>query len=474
MHRPLHTLLFGVSVFTLLAAISLLFPDAGITANGLPALEFAKLGNLLGREKENAAALTAIRNLEQLDSAESRLPDGKEQIIKKDSVRLNTNLQMTNAGALDKFFEALKKIASFDSPVHVLHYGDSQIEGDRISDFLRQKLQGRFGGGGPGLVSFMPVSPTMLNKITGSAGWDRYTVFTIKDARVNHSNFGVMGAFCRFAPEKVNHDTTVKSTLSITTTKFGGPTAMQYNKIRLFYGGAKKRTWCELYDGPALAGADSLDAGGSFNVKDFPVTKGSTAHVFSFTGKDSPDFYGMSLEGSKGIMVDNIPLRGSSGTFFHQINSEQLKRFYTDLNCRLIILQFGGNAMPAIKDATGAANYGGYIRYQLTVIKKLAPAASILFIGPSDMSAKEGTAYSTVPFLEETRDAIRKAVLENGCAFFDMYDCMGGRNSMPVWVEQKLAATDYTHFSPQGARKIAVMLHAALNEAYTKYLERKK
>jgi lysophospholipase L1-like esterase len=71
------------------------------------------------------------------------------------------------------------------------------------------------------------------------------------------------------------------------------------------------------------------------------------------------------------------------------------------------------------------------------------------------------------------RDAIKKVVIESDCAFFDMYDCMGGKNSMPVWVDQKLAATDYIHFSPQGARKMATFLYAALINDYNRYLKSK-
>jgi lysophospholipase L1-like esterase len=141
---------------------------------------------------------------------------------------------------------------------------------------------------------------------------------------------------------------------------------------------------------------------------------------------------------------------------------------------KLIILQFGGNALPAIKDSTMAANYAGYLRGQLTILKKVAPEASILFIGPSDMSIKEGTEYVTYPYLEDMRDAIKKTVLESGCAFFDMYDCMGGKNSMAGWVDQKLAAADYIHFSPQGARKIATLLYSALIQEYNNYLKSKK
>jgi lysophospholipase L1-like esterase len=189
---------------------------------------------------------------------------------------------------------------------------------------------------------------------------------------------------------------------------------------------------------------------------------------------DSPDFYALSLEGNSGVMVDNIALRGSSGTFFQHINLEQLKAFYNYLDVKLIILQFGGNAIPSLVDQSMAVNYGNYLRYQIKLVKKAAPDVSILFIGPSDMNIKEGMEYITYPMLESVRDEIKKAVLESGCAFFDLYDCMGGKNSMAAWVEQNLAASDYTHFSPQGARKMATMLYAALINEYNAYLKNEK
>jgi lysophospholipase L1-like esterase len=264
---------------------------------------------------------------------------------------------------------------------------------------------------------------------------------------------------------------TTAPVFSSVTINAGGNASGAYDKVKLFYGGAGKKTWCEFYDGPALIGADSLAAGGDFNLIEFEVGRGSNIHSFRFSGKDSPDFYAVSLESDGGVIADNIALRGSSGTFFYQINGAQLRQFYEHLNAKLIILQFGGNALPAIDNEETAHNYGNYIKYQLTVLRKIAPGASILFVGPSDMSIKEGTEYVSRPFIEETRNAIRQAVLESGCAFFDMYECMGGRNSMPVWVEQKLAATDYTHFSPKGARKIATLLFAALNKEYLSYQE---
>ena len=393
--------------------------------------------------------------------------------VKDSSVRLITSIQMRSPQALKSFFDALTHLKTDPTAIRVLHYGDSQIEGDRITDYLRLKLQGQFGGRGPGLMSLTPISPSVINRLAGSAGWDRYGIFTAKDKRVSHLNYGILAGFSRFAEYKKPGDSVglITASLVVTTTKLGGTNAMAYNEIKLFYGGSKAKTWAEFYEGPALISADSLEAGASFRVKEYPVMQGSNTHTFKFSGKDSPDFYALSLESSDGVMVDNIALRGSSGTFFHQINPTQLKQFHDYLNTKLIILQFGGNALPAIKDATMAINYANYLRGQIIVLKKAVPGASILFIGPSDMSIKEGTDYVTYPYLEDVRDAIKKVALESDCAFFDMYDCMGGKNSMPGWVDQKLAASDYIHFSPQGARKIATLFYSALIREYNNYLK---
>lgn len=501
MHKPWHSLLFGMTLFLALGLLSFTFPKDGLVFSSQLSLKFPELYSVLGLDHEKKDISKIIQAVDAIDTSfvihdpiekrDSTVEKVKEQsplpednLVYKDStakiddrgdsaLRLITHIQMRNKNALKKFFEALHGLKEDPSSIRVLHYGDSQIEGDRITDYLRLKLQGQFGGEGPGLISLMPITFSPINRITNSPNWDRYNVFTMKDKRVKHENYGILAGFNRFVGYKKISDTSsvISSSLTVTTTKFGGSNAMSYKKIKLFYGGAQRKTWCEVYDGPALISADSLAAGGTFHVKEYRVGNGSNTHTFKFRGKDSPDFYALSLESDVGVMVDNIALRGSSGTFFHQVNNAQLKQFYDYLNVKLIILQFGGNSLPAISDPEMAVNYANYIRYQISLLKKMAPGASILFIGPSDMSIKQGTEYVTYPYLETMRNALRNVVLESGCAFFDMYDCMGGRNSMPSWVEQKLAATDYTHFSPQGARKIATLFYSELIKEYNLYLK---
>jgi lysophospholipase L1-like esterase len=482
MHTPKHTLLFLGSVFSAMAGVCFIFPEGGVKFNVRFSLNFPTLNSVFKPEEKTKK--TDISKIIALADAEDKVSENPsdttdEKIVEKiesdSAIKLVTTIQYKSAAksSLQNFFNSLKNISAEPKSIRVLHYGDSQIEGDRISDYLRMKLQGQFGGEGPGLISLMPIAPSVINRISWSPGWDRYGIFAFKDKRVPHNNFAVLAQFSRFVNYRPIHDTTsdLNAWVKIQTTKSGGPKAAAYSKLKLFYGGSKAKLACDFYDGGVLKDSDSLQKGGTFNIKEYHVTPNSLNHELKFSGKDSPDFYGASLEGDKGVMVDNIGLRGSSGTFFNQSNFAQLKQFYDYLNVKLIILQFGGNTLPYLKDKPQAVSYAGFLKSQIYSIKKMAPQASILVIGPADMSVKQGTDYITHPLLEDLRDAIRQVAFDTDCAFFDMYDCMGGKNSMVAWVDQGIAAKDYIHFSPQGARKIATLLYSSLINDYNVFIK---
>ena len=482
MHKPFHTLLFLGLTFFMFGAISMVFPDKGIYITEKLTINYPTVASLFFKNKP---VHTDISSIIALSDAEEKVTESfsdtaeiKAIELKDTTVKLNTSIQYKNAtkSAMANFFNSLAGISKEEKSIRILHYGDSQIEGDRISDYLRLKLQSQFGGEGPGLISFMPVAPSVINKISWSPNWDRYPVFAGKDKRVKHTNFGALAHITRFNGYRPIADTTqYKSAwVKIVTSKNGGAKATAFKKIKLFYGGSQTKTHVELYENGSLNNSDSLVSGGNFNIKEFNLNQAALLHEFKFKGRDSPDFYGVSLEGSKGVMVDNFGLRGSSGTFFNQINFGQLKSFYDYLNTKLIILQFGGNSLPYIKTKEQADNFGLYLKAQIAIIKKIAPQASILVIGPADMSVKEGADYVTHPQLESLRDAIKKTAFEYDCAFFDMYNCMGGRNSMVTWVEQGIGAKDYIHFSSGGARKIAVLLYSSLMNDYNAFEKSKK
>jgi lysophospholipase L1-like esterase len=483
--KPFHILLFTVLVMLALASVSYFFPLEGVTVLGQK-ISFPNLLTYFStkeNEKKDISKIVALADAEDKLTDEDTLKPSNDLVAKKainytevndPAIKLITSIQYKDSSktALYNFFESLAAIQSDDKSMRILHYGDSQIEGDRITDYLRQKLQAHFGGKGCGFIAAMPVTESVGIRQSWSDTWDRYSIFTAKDSRVPHGNYGVAAGFCRYC--NYNDTLTVKNAwLKIKTTQNAGNLVASYNKVKLFYGSTRKKTQIQFLENDVLKTTDTLVTRGNFNIKQFDLTQAPNKFEIKFQGKDSPDIFGLSLEGDGGVMVDNFGLRGSSGTFFNQMNLQHLKLFYDYLNTKFIILQFGGNTLPNIKDEIMAKNFGEFLRAQIISIRKIAPNVSILVIGPSDMSIKDGDEYITYPLLENVRDAIRLAAFQTNCAFFDMYDCMGGRNSMVSWVDQGIAATDYIHFSPVGARKIAVLLYSALMNDYNNFIQKK-
>ena len=163
--------------------------------------------------------------------------------------------------------------------------------------------------------------------------------------------------------------------------------------------------------------------------------------------------YGLSQESKTGIIVDNIPMRGCMGIVFTKMDSAQLSTFYSEENVRLIIMQFGGNAIPSNKNPGTIQAIVKGLRQQVQYLRRCAPEASILFIGPSDMLTQidgEWTTYPMVPYMDKL---LRKMALEENIAYFSLYRWMGGSGSMMKWQEVGLAGSDGVHFTRAGARK---------------------
>lgn len=201
----------------------------------------------------------------------------------------------------------------------------------------------------------------------------------------------------------------------------------------------------------------------------WPLGSPPPALRMSFRSASSPNFYGMSLETDKGVFVDNIPLRGSSGTEFTRIQPGSITDQIGTDDVAMVIYQFGGNTLPNTTNQEQVDYYRRVVIAQLARIRRLFPEATLLVIGPSDMSVKDGDRLVTHPFLPAVRDAVKAAAFDQGAIFWDMYEAMGGRNSMVQWVdaEPALATTDYTHFTIEGCQVIADWLIEAFEEART-------
>ena len=93
----------------------------------------------------------------------------------------------------------------------IIHYGDSQIEGDRITSYLRNRLQRMYGGSGPGFIPIKQVYNQASAKVTPSSNWWRYAKFDPNTTKFEHKKYGLFLSASKFTkynktPSKAYHD----------------------------------------------------------------------------------------------------------------------------------------------------------------------------------------------------------------------------------------------------------------------------
>lgn len=386
--KPYQVLIFLVAVMAITGGLYWAFPEKGV-------------------EPE----LVELDSLGSLDTMPKPQPIAAPKVV----VDSTTDSRIF----LKAFYAAL---ASTDTQVvRVVHYGDSQIEEDRMSHQIREVLQARFGGRGVGLMPLAQTIPSrtvkqqlhMNGRMVQPQAIRRYMVYAPKRDQRADGLYGVMGQVA------IMNDSIVKGSEELMAVCTPQDERNRYTK------------WQILADSTI---SDSI-------VGDTVWLRGK--------GK----VYGLSQESETGVIVDNIPMRGCLGLVFTKIDSAQLATFYREANVRLIILQFGGNAIPSNRNPGTISGIVKGLRQQVQYLRTLAPEASILFIGPSDMLTQEDGEWITYPMVPYMDKLLRKMALEENIAYFSLYRWMGGAGSMRHWQEIGLAGSDGVHFMRSGARK---------------------
>lgn len=490
--NPRKTLIFLLSTLGLLTVLALVVPKEGFVIGNFtikyPGLEkfmvykpvqkkdISKITSRLDKKFKKEKKKGKKHNNANLDGVTINADTSAEEVDEEGMVKISFGKD--NDEALTAFFDKLSSASANKKNVRIIHYGDSQIEGDRITAYLRNKIQSKFGGYGPGMIPFFNVYHTNSFVQTLSANFKRFTSFPSFAKGIKHKRYGAMCSFARFTPvlpdSAIAKNAETEAWVEIGSSKSAYGTAQSFNKVKIFYGNCRYPVSINVYNGAELIHTDSLIHDGATHVFELSFDKTPEKLKYVFKGKDSPDFYAFILDGAYGVGVDNVAMRGSTGTFVNSSDVNQLKTFYDYLGTELFIMQFGGNAVPYMKDSAAARTIANHIASQLYTLKKLRPGCGIIVIGPSDMSNKIDGEWKTYPLLPAFISYLKAAVHKTGAGYWDMYSAMGGENSMPTWVEKNLAGPDYTHFTPGGAKFVAELFYEAFIFEYNKYLEKKK
>ena len=462
MIKPYKVAILVSSILVCLGTIMLLFPKEGlkvgehkITFIGfkdfVPDIEYTVSSEYKAGETK---ALKEIKGLAGDVDFKASQDTNQIQIVN----RIQHPSDFENS--LFPFYQKLLKLKEADEPLRILHFGDSQIEGDRISGVLRDELQDIFGGCG---VGFIPISENNFGRRTlrkKDIGWKRYQIFGGKP-NTPGNEAGFMGYLHQFAPEQHLAKFSISASNASKT---------EFQNIKMLFRNADAPIDFAIKTDTGTITHSSFQPSTDVLLEKWAVPGFSDKKFeFEFRGEQSPNLYGFAFDCDTGITVDNVPLRGSSGIEFTKIDKDLLKNQLSKLNVGLIIYQFGVNVVPYVTN--DYSYYERMVLKQLQLLKEIMPNTAVLVVGVSDMCRKGEDGFESYPNIEAIREAQISAATKTGCAFWDLYEVMGGKNSMVQWVNAapSLAEKDYTHFNHRGAKIVGKKLFQALLQDFNDY-----
>ena len=494
---PVKVLLTILSLFLTLGVMALAYPEDGIHI-GDTTLRYPKLSQVFEKAETKTDSAGNEEKVEQVDPEEAIRQMMEETKQKQfaafsDSLkyyedffregRTRFDLPNNDLTWFDRFFQSLQNAQKDSTTVHVIHYGDSQLEEDRISSTIREDLQTEFGGNGPGLLPAVMHIPSQSTSQWNNGDMKRYIVFGPKEEQATHNRYGplaqvgelngsaVVGIKKRESKKDMFPHVGGYSTIKVLAGKKGNL------KLRLTYEhmvndsvgvNADGTTKYKLKNKKETADAPAYEELNKLRVYTWKLPD-TTSNIKLYLGGRT-EIYAISVDGSYGVAVDNVAMRGSSGTIFHKIDSELLAESYQAVNAKLIIMEYGGNMVPSMTAKTLDWSKK-LITRQIQAVQRANPEADILFIGPAHMAKQFNGKWQTYPGLGITIKMLREVALENGLAYWDMHRVMGGEGSMIKWVKKSppLGFTDHVHFTRRGAAYMGDLFCSSLHMYYDYY-----
>lgn len=360
---------------------------------------------------------------------------------------------------LDRLFTKLQHARRGNGKVRVAWFGDSFTDADLIVCDLRDTLQSVYGGNG---VGFVPITHEAAgyrrSVIHAFGGWNTSSVIVRRGAR----NFGING-FC-YQPDSANFVRFTASRKYRHTRKF--------DIFRLFYA-SQTEAQARVSINDSIRERVTLLPSGTPEM----ITLGKTSIQkvkVNLLKNAGVTIYGASLEDSTGIYFDNFSIKGNSGLSLLAIPNRNLQKFDSLLNYDLVVLQFGLNAV-----TPESRKYTSYMEGMKRLVDKFKaafPNTPILMLSVSDRSERKDGNFVTMKAIKGLVTVQEKFAYDNKLLFWNLYEAMGGENSMARFVKSNppLASKDYTHLNFDGGKIIGHSLARSFIHEGEKFTERRK
>lgn len=350
-----------------------------------------------------------------------------------------------SVNALSIFSEKLHQLKTTKKgKIRIAYFGDSMIEGDLLTQTLRKLLQQEFGGYGVGFLSMgTNVGGFRQTASVESTGWETIN-FTDKGAK----NMYISGFSFTGNGNGLYTDKTLSSVLPL----------QKY----LIYGNAS--------NGNILVDGKSMLLNGNKLVNEQLLSSTATSILQIKSNTATTPFYGVSFESENGIILDNYSFRGITGVEFKKIDEDFLRAVQNAHHYDLIVMQYGVNLLFKPNDT----DYSYYTKNMSPVLEKFVkafPKTDILLVSSADRAFRYDGVYKTAIGMPNVLETQAKLAYNHHLAFFNLYESMGGENSIVNWASQNppLANKDYVHPNAKGADILAEQLFKAIMKDYKNY-----
>lgn len=453
LNKPLGSFLLILTVILLLFGAS--YIDVSRSAIRIRKVDL--LSDILGPVRKNETIA-----LVQQDSSITRVSSDSIVAVQAPLEKGIKDFSVDSLGGLNRFFTTLKSASREKKKIRIAYFGDSAIEGDLITQDLRNLLQRSFGGNG---VGFVPVASNVASfrrsiRHFFSPDWKTYSFL---DTAGFQNSPGISG-FC-FKPGELadSSGSWIRYEGSNLSEKLS-----RFYKVRLFYGRSGAGNFIHYKNNH---GPQQQELQGTQAINELVLNEGEPLQNLSvtFSFKEPVTIFGLSFESEDGIIIDNYAFRGNSGMPLTKIPSSVYRKFDEYFSYDLVILHYGLNVV-----SSQTTDFSWYERGMSNVIEHLKSSfteASFLLVSVSDKSYNNNGTFETDPSVPLLVEAQRKIAEKENIAFWNLYSAMGGYNSMVTWAtaDTALANKDFTHFNFRGAQKVGTLLYEQLMAKYNEF-----
>ena len=360
----------------------------------------------------------------------------------------------------EKFYQKLDTLTFYGKgKVNILHIGGSHVQAGTLSNRMRENMftlaEGIKGDRGFIFPFRMAHTNNPRNyKVSYTGTWDGCR----NALRRNHCPWGLSGITA----------TTYDSLTTAQVYAFDKDSVIySFNRVQIYHLVTPESFEVRLdstFDvssvwTDSIAGVTTFELAQSYDTLRFEMLKTDSAQSFFV-------MQGIKLDsGQDGLSYTSIGVNGASVPAY--LRCQYFEPQLATVSPDLVIFGIGINDSYVPENQFSQEDFEQNYRDLMNIFRSVNPDVQFLFMSNNDSYYKRRFPN---PNVFKVRDAMVNLSKEYSAAYWDLFDIMGGLNSIRLWEYEGLAKRDKVHFTPSGYVLQADLLFKAFRDSYGDHL----